>query len=85
LGSVELGLFLRKFVFQREQSEKFSSRTILKNEVQFFFILKALFKFDKKRMLQVTKDAFFSHDIFLLIFFNDVFLLQHLHSIDLFI
>jgi len=34
-------------------------------------------------MLQFTKDSFLRHDIFLLVLLDDVFLLQHLHGVDL--
>jgi hypothetical protein len=36
-------------------------------------------------MIDVGKDGLFSHDIFLLIFLNDVFLFKDFHGVDMFV
>jgi len=46
LSSVKLSLFLRKFIFEREKSEEFSSRTVLEYKVKLLLVLETPFEFD---------------------------------------
>lgn len=46
-------------------------------------VLEALFEFHKERVLQLDKNALLGHYIFFLMFFDDIFLLENLHGVDL--
>lgn len=92
LGSIEFGsviewslLLFGEFIFEGEETEQLTSGTVLENEIEFLLILKGGFEFDEKGMIDVWKDSFLSHDIFLLIFFNDIFLFQYFHRIHMFV
>jgi hypothetical protein len=68
-------LLFGKFILERKEAKELSSRTILKHEIEFFIILKALLQLDKKGMVQLAQDVFFGHDILLLVLLEDVLLL----------
>jgi len=78
-------LLFGEFVFEGEESEELASWTVLEYKVEFFIILEAAFKFDEKGVMHIAEDAFFRHDVFLLILFNNVFFLEDFHRIDLLI
>ena len=78
-------LFFVELVFKREQSEEFASGTVFQNEVEFFFVLEGSLEFDEERVVYVGEDGFFGHDVFLLVFFDDVFLFEYFHGVDVLI
>lgn len=85
LSSIKFGLFFMEFILQREKSKQLPAGAVLEDEVKFMLILKRLFEFDQKGVVQLYQYGFFSHDIFFLMFFNDIFFLEHFHRVHLLI
>ena len=76
-------LFFCELVLGGQETEKFTSGTILKEEVEFTVVLKTHFHANQKGMLDLCQNLLFGHNVFLLIFFEDVLLLQFFKGIKL--
>lgn len=90
LGCIKLGssvgrivLVFSEFVFGCEETEEFSSWAVLEEEVQLAFVLKAELHFDEEGMFYLGQDFFFGHNVFFLVFFDYVFLLEDLEGVEL--
>ena len=76
-------LFFGEAVLEGEQSEEFSPGAILKNKIEFFLILKAVLEMHEEGVVEFGEDAFLGHNIFFLVLFEDVLLLEYFHGVDL--
>lgn len=76
-------LFFGEAVFEGEEAEEFAPGTILEDEVEFFLILEAVFEVHEEGVVEFGEDAFFGHDVLLLVLFEDVLFLEDFHGVDL--
>lgn len=74
-------LIFSKFIFDGKEIEKFSPGAVFEDEIEFFLILEAPMEFDEEGMIDFGEDGLFGHDVFFLIFFDDVSFLEHFEGV----
>lgn len=76
-------LIFLEFILGSEQTEKFASRAILQQKIQFFLILETHLHFDEEGVFDLRKNLLLGHYVFFLILLENIFFFENLQCVKL--